>query len=159
MRTFASLFEEYKKYVRIWKIRGKIWAKKLREIDETLSNGYAFKGDFLEISKEKMTVNDISDGDVLIISVDEGSAKYHAAHVIFLKVLKVTKNDVETELLVEVKGYDWAKQILSDDELLSKIKRALNQEVNVLKLKLKELLEDYSFEEIIKTLEELKEQK
>jgi hypothetical protein len=140
------------------KLRGKEWWKKLTNLDTTKSNGYAFEGEFLPNDVGVKDLN-LQEGDILIFYSDFGSIKYHEPKVVIGKITKFENKDVIIEEVAEVYGYDWAGKILSNTELVNKIKQLLNKSENEKEKKLQEIIKEIKEANLEKEIFEiLKEQ-
>jgi hypothetical protein len=106
-KKYMDALEKEKHYTRV---RGNVWAKKVKYVDVTKPSGYAFEGEWLPM-KDRVFEFDLKEGDILLLSADIGSFKHHEPVVQVWRVTKVGKDDFEYEKLMETSGRDWALKI------------------------------------------------
>ncbi|MEM5832460.1 MAG: hypothetical protein QXT38_04115 [Candidatus Aenigmatarchaeota archaeon] len=133
MKVYVNLWKVVKRDIyegEIDRVRGKVWAKKVIDVDESKDNGYAFIGEFLPFRayQEYLTTIDLEKDDIIIVAIDRGSHKYHTYEVSFCQVIDVKEDDIKLKIIHYVEGYDWAKQILIDKEFVNFLKNRKKSE-------------------------------
>jgi len=67
----------------VMKATTNLWAKKIKKVDVTKENGYAFDGEFMRINKGKLYSTEIilNKGEVAVAVVQDGSWKNPGQHI------------------------------------------------------------------------------
>jgi hypothetical protein len=105
-KKYMDALEKEEYYTRV---RGNVWAKKVKYVDVTKPSGYAFEGEWLPM-KDRLFEFDLKEGDILLLFAEIG--RRHLVPVVEVwRVTKVGKDDFEYEKLMETSGRDWALKI------------------------------------------------
>jgi hypothetical protein len=164
--VIMNLYEKYmdtlKKEGRYTRVRGSVWAKKVKHVDTTKPTGYAFEGEWLPM-RDRLFEFDLKEGDILLLSADIGSAKWHEPVVQVWRVTKVGKDDFEYEKLMETSGEDWAIKIRDELAKIVNVEmpmptRERIEEVQKEIEKLEEMLREKKYELEKLKLEEMKKE-
>jgi len=159
----------YKKYLdalekeKHWtRVRGNVWAKKVKHVDTTKPTGHAFEGDWLPM-RDRVFEYNLKEGDILLLSADIGSFKHHEPVVQVWRVTKVGRDDFEYEKLMEARGWDWALKIRDDLAKIVNIEMPLPTRERIAELQkeieeLQKMIEEKKYELEKLKLEEMKKE-
>jgi hypothetical protein len=111
--------------------RFKKWAKVLKSVDQSKSNGYAFQGDFINSGKAELEI-----GTYILFYGEKGSMKYHDPMV---SVQKVTENGLEEMYRKEDLDRHWALDVRDE---IAKIINEMKKESPLAKYSNEELMEE-----------------
>jgi hypothetical protein len=103
------------------KATSKLWAKRVRRVDTTKENGYAFEGDFFPTSRGKYTDVEIilAERELAIAIVQDGSWKHKGQHAKIFVVLG-------GEVYVAVSGWESRSDKIQTIHLVNEILNFLN---------------------------------
>jgi hypothetical protein len=95
-------------------VRFKAWAKILRGIDRTKTDGYAFLGEFISLSggKRGEVRHELEVGTLIMMYNEEGSMKYHKPSITVWEVQE--DGSLEEIYYHPCKGYSWALEVRDD---------------------------------------------
>jgi len=103
------------------KATSKLWAKKVKRVDTTRENGYAFEGEFFPTGRGKYTNTEmiLSDRELAIAVVQDGSWKHPGQHMKIFVVLG-------GEIYVTVGGWESKADKIQTIHLVAEILNFLN---------------------------------
>jgi len=105
--------------------RWKSWAKSIKEVDQSRTNGYAFVGEFLTRGRKA----ELEVGGLVLLYDEIGSRKHRRPEV---RVLRVEENGALSTVL-EAHGWSWALELRDKvAELLGKEKESQKEDENPL---------------------------
>jgi hypothetical protein len=99
--------------------RWKAWAKILKNVDKSVSTGYAFIGNFISLGRKY----ELEIGTIIMIYAEEGSRKYHKPHIY---LYEVKEDGILEEIYKHIcsKSSGWALEVRDEIYEILKKKKA-----------------------------------